>query len=75
MVQKNGKNYYSMNEVSQKTGVHLITVYRRARTRDVDMILHEGKKYLSEDSFDTIKRIDSPGRPPKKEIDKSVDMG
>lgn len=75
MIEKEGKKYYSMNEVSQKTGVHLITVYRRARTRDVEVIEHEGKKYLSEDSFDIIKKVGSPGRPPKEEIDKAVDIG
>ena len=75
MIEKEGKKYYSMNEVSKMTGVHLITVYRRARTRDVEVTEHEGKKYLSEDSFGIIKKVGSPGRPPKKEIDKAVDIG
>ena len=75
MIDKNNKKYYSMNEVSQMTGVHLITVYRRAKRDGVDVITHEGKKYLSEDSFGIIKEVGSPGRPPKKEIDKRVDMG
>ena len=64
-----------MHEVSQLTGVNLITVYRRARKRDVDVITHEGKKLLSEDSFDIIKKVGSPGRPPKEEVDKVEDMG
>lgn len=75
MIRRRGKKYYTMNEVSQMTGVHLITVYRRARTRDVDVIKHEGKKHLSEDSFDIIKEVGSPGRPAKKEIDKVEDLG
>jgi len=75
MIEKQGKKYYTMHEVSQLTGVNMITVYRRARTRDVDVIIHEGHKHLSEDSFDTIKKIGSPGRPSKEEIDKSVDIG
>jgi hypothetical protein len=75
MIEQEGKKFYTMNEVSQMTSVHLITAYRRARTRDVNVIEHEGKKYLSEDSFGIIKKVGSPGRPPKKEVDKRVDMG
>ena len=75
MIEQNNTKYYTMNEVSQMTGVHLITVYRRARTRDVDVITHEGKKLLSEDSFDIIKEVGSPGRPTKEEVDKVEDLG
>lgn len=75
MIEQNNTKYYTMNEVSQMTGVHLITAYRRARTRDVDVITHEGKKLLSENSFDIIKEVGSPGRPVKKDIDKAVDLG
>jgi hypothetical protein len=75
MIEQNNTKYYTMHEVSQLTGVNLITVYRRARKRDVDVITHEGKKLLSEDSFDIIKKVGSPGRPMKKDIDKAVDIG
>jgi len=75
MTEQNNKKYYSMNEVSQMTGVHLITVYRRAKRKGVDVITHEGRKLIGEDSFDIIKKVGSPGRPPKKELDKTEDMG
>ena len=64
-----------MNEVSQMTGVHLITVYRRAKREGTDVITHEGKKYINEDSFSIIREIRSPGRPPKEEVDKVEDLG
>jgi len=75
MIEKDGKKYYTMDEVSRMTGVHLITVYRRARTRDIDVITQEGKKHVSEDSFGEIERVGLPGRPPKEEVDKRVDIG
>lgn len=75
MIELDNKKYYTLNEVSHITGVHLMTVYRRARQRNVDVITHEGKKYLNEQSFDIIKEAGKPGRPEKKDIDKAVDMG
>jgi len=75
MIKINGEEYYSLNEVSHITGTHLMTVYRRARQRDVDVITHEGKKLLNKKSFDIIKEVGKPGRPEKQDIDKAVDMG
>ncbi len=75
MIELDNKKLYTFNEVSHMTGVHLMTVYRRARQRDVDVVTHEGKKYLNEKSFDIIKEAGKPGRPEKQNIDKTVDMG
>lgn len=62
MITKKGKNYYKFSEVSQMTGVHLMTLYKRAKREGVDIIKHEGFRYISEDSFDIIKKRGTPGR-------------
>lgn len=69
------KNYYTITEVHNMTGIYLMTLYKRARRPGVDVKRIGGVVHVSEDSFDILATEGQVGRPKiNKNIDKEEAM-
>lgn len=68
MITKNNNNYYKISEVSQMTGIHLITLYKRLKRPGITSIKVGGEKYISEDS---VKVLEEPGKMGRPKLDSS----